>query len=278
MQLIRIELKKLLCRRQIWILLALLMASVFLDFFSTCEFYRGTNLTEIPSAYELMIINNYANPPTGLLFCSFLFFLVTTLMGSDLFLEEIELGIHTNILSRISRKQMIISKGCAISILVFCTVIVCLLISQLLAVVAFPLQGNYTSKITYNELMEPDKNRILSYFQNYMPYLNSIIFIFIRGVTGAVAAFFAFSLTFVPYIKKYMLLLIPMLFYIFYSLTTSLIATKIEDIPLSNLIETNILAVNGYGRIWMCIAFLLVQLVAGGVLIWKGIKIDDIFL
>lgn len=278
MQILRIEIKKLLYRRQFWTLLVLLLVTVFLDFVVTCHFYQEKKLTEIPSAYELMIINNYESPFTGMLFSSFLFFLIAPMMGSDLFLEEIEKGIHNDLLTRTSRKQIAASKGVALMIVVFCAITFCLLISQILAVSAFPLQGNLTSKITYNELMNPDKNRIFSYFQNYMPYMNSLIFIVIRGITGAAAAFLAFSLTMIPGIKKYILLLVPMLVYIVYSMIMALIASNIESIPISNVVETNILAVNGYGSIWMDIGFLLLYFGVGSLLLWKGMRRDACFL
>lgn len=278
MQILRIEIKKLLYRRQFWTLLVLLLVTVFLDFVVTCHFYQEKKLTEIPSAYELMIINNYESPFTGMLFSSFLFFLIAPMMGSDLFLEEIEKGIHNDLLTRTSRKQIAASKGVTLMIVVFCAITFCLLISQILAVSAFPLQGNLTSKITYNELMNPDKNRIFSYFQNYMPYMNSLIFIVIRGITGAAAAFLAFSLTMIPGIKKYILLLVPMLVYIVYSMIMALIASNIESIPISNVVETNILAVNGYGSIWMDIGFLLLYFGVGSLLLWKGMRRDACFL
>lgn len=278
MRILTIEIKKILHRRQFWTLLALLLASIFLDFLVTCNFYQGKNLTEIPSAYELMIINNYESFSTGLLFSSFLFFLIAAMMGSDLFLEEIEMGIHNGILSRASRKQIVISKGVAIMIVVFCAVTFCLLISQFLAISAFPLQGNLTSRITYNELMEPDEHRIFSYFQNYMPYINSLIFIVIRGITGAAAAFLAFSLTAIPGMKKYILLLVPMLVYIVYSMLTALIASRIDSTPVSQVVDTNILTVNGYGSIWMNAGFLLLYFGVGSLLLWKGMRRDVCFL
>lgn len=275
---IKTEIKKILYRKQFWIILVVMMLFIFLDFFFTCQAYQGKDLLEIPSAYKLMILNNYATPPTGVLFKSFLFFMAATLIGSDLFAEELELGVHNDLLTRTSRKKLVFSKGCAVVLVVFCVIVFCLLISQILAISAFPLQGNFTDQIAYNSLMQPDKTRIGSYFETYFPYLNNVVFALLRGLTGAVAAFLAFCLTFVTGIKRYVLLLVPMLFYMAYSLSTATIGGQVENIWLSEIIETNILNMNGYGSIWMNAAFLLVQVVAGGLLIWKGTRQDETFL
>lgn len=278
MNMIKIEIKKIINRKQFWILLCLLLISVFIDFYYTCKACSGKPLSQVASAYELMILYNLSGSSAGMFFNSFLFFLISSAIASDLFYNEIEMGIHNAAFTRISRRRYIVCKAAAMMLIVFSTVMGCLLISQILALSAFPLQGNLTSKITYNELLEPDENRIFSYFQNYYPYVNSLIWIAVRGVIASVTSLLAFSLTFLYRTKQYLILLTPMLIYILYSTAAGLIASGIEDIWLSTIVETNLLAVNGYGSIWVSVLFLAFEVLVSLLLIRKGIHDDEVFL
>lgn len=236
-------------------------------------------MSEIPSAYELTAINNYeVGTPVAILLDSFLFFLMTGVIASDSFYDEKELGIHNFTFTRIGKSKYLLYKAVAIMAVVFLMLSFVLALSQLLAMFAFPVQGHLTSRITYNELMKPDSDRIFAYFENYYPYWNSVIFIFIRSLTGAIIALLTFAITFVNHAKKYIILLLPMAFYIIYSLITSIISSKIPSIRLGEIVETNVLNVNGYGSIWVMAMYLAVCAAVGIVLILRGMKHDETLL
>lgn len=62
------EIKKITTRKQFWIIFLFLLGVVFFDFYFTCRYYQGKNLSEVPSAYDLMIIHNYYGGTLGTLF------------------------------------------------------------------------------------------------------------------------------------------------------------------------------------------------------------------
>ncbi|MGM9974583.1 MAG: hypothetical protein ACI33K_11150 [Clostridiaceae bacterium] len=272
------EIRKIIHRKQFWIVFSLLLITVFLDFFITCNFYYGAPLSQVPSAYGSFIIKNYKGASMDFLFGSFLFFLVAPIIASDIFYDEKEDGIHNYIFTRMSKERYVIYKATAMMLMVFFVIVFTLLTSQFLALSAFPIQGHLTEKITYNNLMEPDKKRVLSYFENFYPYLNNFIFIILRGITGAVAALLSFSITFVNHAKKYTILLVPMVFFVFYHTATSLIGTKISNLSTRFIVETYILKVNPYGSIWVIVGFLLFLFIISALFIWRGLRHNEALL
>lgn len=276
MRIIMLEVKKIVNRKSFWIVLCLLLASVFLDFFITCKLYLGQPLSTVPSAYYVMIINKYeGGTPSSLLFDSFLFFLVSAMIASDTLYDEKVLGINNYTFTRMDKGRYVFYKAISVTSVVFFTVFFAILLSQILTLCAFPAQGHLSGQITYNGLMAPDKERVFSYFESYYPYLNIFIFIILRGLIGAVAALLSFSLAFLEHAKRFTILLAPMVIYVIYSMTVALFASKIEDISTATIVGTNLLKVNTPGTLWVIVVFLSLELGASIFFIKRGLKNDE---
>ncbi|MDR0886131.1 MAG: hypothetical protein LBN22_07230 [Clostridiales Family XIII bacterium] len=272
------EVKKILRRKQCYLILGLFLIGVFVDFIITCLHYKSAPLSTIPSAYDLIIINNDFGTPASMIFSTFIFFLAISIISSDILFDEVRIGLSSSIITRESTKKYIVSKMMAIAITVFFITIIPLFINQLLSVIAFPVQGKVSGVITYNELMPADPDRILSYLENFHPYINIVIFILLRGIAATVTALFAFSLTFIEHVSKFFILLAPMLYYICYSIIKSFIQDLISDTRAQEIVDTDILNVNGYGSIYAMIFFLLIQIIIGVMVIRNGLKNEVIAL
>ncbi|WP_156900553.1 hypothetical protein [Anaerovorax odorimutans] len=278
MNLLYEEIKKITRRKQFFIMTIVLFGAVFLDFYATCGHYYGNQLSLVPSAYQSIIIYNYFPTPISIVFEGFIFPLAVSIIASDIYYDEKVLGINNLVVTRISRKTYVYYKIWSIIIVVFIVTTLPLLINILLSLIAFPVQGYYTCFTTpFKLLMRPDKTKVLASLDAWYPYLHVFVFLCIRGVFAVSSAIFAFSISFAQKANKYFILLSAMIFYIIYELLISFIG----EIPLlsdrkSEIILTNILGVNIYGSIWMIILYFCIQISISTVLIWKGIKSDDL--
>jgi hypothetical protein len=279
MKIVILEIQKITDRKQFWIIFFMLVSAVFLDFVIKCQFYYGKPLSGIPSAYVETILNDYTmSSPMGILYNSFIFFLFATIIASDCLYDEKELGVHNFIFSRVGKVRYVISKGIAIAVVVFFTILIPLLTSQLLALFAFPVQGGLVHQIAYNKLMPPDPERVLNYLESYYPYLNIMAFILIRALIGAAIAFLSYAMTFLSQPKKYTILLLPMVCFLLYTIIGRLAGQQITDVRASEIMATYILAVNPYGSVWVILGAILLPVLVGITLIKRGLNRDENFL
>ena len=271
------EIKKITRRKQFLFMTAILFGAVFTDFFITCAHYYEKPLSLVPSAYHSIIIYNFFGTPASTVFESFLFPLAAGIIASDLYFEEKMMGINNMIVTRVSKKSYIWHKLWSIVIIVFAITVLPILLNILLALIAFPVQGYFTTKSPIKLLMEPDKLRIFNFLKNWYPYWNVIVFSCIRGVFAVMSALLAFSVSFVKNANRYFILLSPMLFFIVYTL----IASFISDIPAlgertTEMIVIHILAVNPYGSIWTFLLYFFLEIGISVILIRKGMSSDDL--
>lgn len=271
------EIKKIIHRREYLIIAGILITAVLLDFYSTCIQVYGENLSEIPSAYQMSILSNKSNL-FDLVFGSFLFFLISNMIAVNIVTYEVECKIDTYIFTRLKAEKYIKNQVLAIVLVTFFTVWGCLLLSLGLSLSAFPLQGYFTEVTTHNTLMEPDPNRLFSYLLNFYPYLNILTLITLRALTAAVTAFFSSAIIIDNRTSKYVALFLPMVIFITYSITTSIIIEHIDDIGMFSTVGTYILSVNGAGSEFVIIGYLLIEVLVGVVLIKRGLKTDATIL
>lgn len=267
------EIKKIICRKEYLIVAGILFAVVLLDFYYTCIQAYGKTLSEIPSAYQMSILNN-KNNIFDIVFGSFLFFLISNIIAVNTLAYEVECKIDTYIFTRLKAEQYIKNQVLAIVIVTFFTVWGCLILSLGLSMSAFPLQGYFTEVTTHNTLMEPDPNRLFSYLLNFYPYLNILVLISVRALTAAVTAFFSCAIIIDNRTSKYVALLIPMVIFIIYSIATSIIIEHIDDIGVFSTVGTYILSVNGAGSEFVIAGYLLMEVLIGVLLIRRGLNTD----
>ena len=273
--LVKIEIKKCLKRKEFTFILLLITIAIASDFVLTCIRFYGCKTSQLLSAYEATIITNIIQTPLYPVFAILLPF-TASIVGSDLYLEEQINGSESVINTRISKKYNIISKAIAISIISFFIVLIPLLINQVLALIAFPIQGyNGLGFSDYKKLIYVDKGIMLSQIQVYYPYLNNIIFIIIRSIFAVSFTLVSYGVSFIPNVNRYLVILSSFIINTLLTFVLAIIAFILLNIneSLSEAMGTNILGVNGYGNIYVLFGILLLYLFMGILLINRGIKI-----
>lgn len=273
--LVEIEIKKCLKRKEFIFILLLMIIAITSDFVLTCIRFYGCKTSQLLSAYEATIITNIIQTPLYPIFATLLPFTVSVI-GSDMYLEEQINGTENVINTRISKKYNIISKAIAISIISFFIVLIPLLINQVLALIAFPVQGhNGFGFSDYKKLIYIDKGIMLGQIQVYYPYLNNIIFIIIRSIFAVSFALMSYGVSFIPNVNRYLGILSSFIINTLLTFMLTIIAFILLNInePLSEAIGTNIFGVNGYGNIYVLFGILLLYLSIGIFLINRAIKI-----
>lgn len=269
------EMKKVTERKQFWMILVFLVAVVFADFWLTCKNYQNSLLSNVPSAYDLTIINNYYDGSIGMFFFrGFPFVLIVSLIGSDIFYEEKERGIQNIIFTRISARKYIRHQVAAVMTVTFLTIVFVIVVSQCLALMAFPVQGYMLQDTTAYNVLLPLKGYMLSGLRASSPYLNNIIYAVIWGITGAIFSLFSYALSFLHQMRRYAVLMVPMILYLVYTIVMSLIAGRISNVWLSICLETSLLKVNSAGSAWVYV--ILYALITGisFLLIRRGLSND----
>lgn len=269
------EIKKIVSRKQFWIIFLFLIGVVFLDFYLTCQYYQSKPLSEIPSAYDILIINNFYDGSIGsVFFCSFPFFLITSLIGSDVFFEEKEMGIHNLTFTRIQRYQYVFYQAASMMTVVMVMIVFVIMLSQGLALTAFPFHGYMLDDVTaYNSLLVSPEY-IFSGLRAHNPYLNNIVYAILWGIIGAVFALLSYALAFLQQMKRYTMLMFPMIAFLIYTTIVSQIAVHMNSVRLSQCIETYLLKVNGSGSLLVYLGIILCVSGISLLLIWRGLKND----
>lgn len=248
---LRYEIKKIVDRKQFWLVLFILFIAVIADFIVTCKCYYGTELGYVRSAYRCTIIHNDIGLISSQCF-STLLPILACMIASDIYYEEYTSGITNFLYTRDKKKKNIRCKMVAIMLVVFTMFFGMLLLSLGLCVVAFPIQGYYSTNTTYLTLTTPDPTRVLSWFETYHPYWNIIIFMLIRSCIAALLASFSFGLSLFHKWNRYVILLAGLIYEIVYSNVTGIFDNE--------FINTDIMGINTYGSIWAIFAFCMITL------------------
>lgn len=262
---LREEIKKITHRNQFFVVSIIFFVASIVDFLITCKNYYGIELSWVRSAYKCGILTNEIGMFTKQFFCT-LFPLLICVAVSDVFCTENEMGITNFIYSRISVKKNIMSKIYALIIVSFLISFIPLITNFLLTFTAFPLQGYYCTNATYLTLTSPEEGRILGYLEMFYPYMNCLIFILIRCVIGVTLALFAFALSLLKSLNKYLILFSGMVYYLLYSCIVGL------PVFTDTVVNTDIFVINGYGSGWMIFVFILLSWLISFEMIIIGMK------
>lgn len=130
------------------------------------------------------------------------------------------------------------------------------------------MQGAYASNAVYLTLTDSDPNRILSYLENFYPYLNQIVYIVIRALLGVGFALFAFSVSVLTRFTRYVVIFMGMIFYVGYVLVTGF--------SESMVLNTDLFGINTYGSLWMILGVILFLLVISMVNICVGMRREQL--
>ena len=275
------EVKKIVRRNEFYAAAIIIFFAVFLNFYIACDNLQGKPLSQIPSAWELTVLRNYyCYNFTDTVF-STLLPLIASIMAADVYYTELKKGITNYIATRTSCSSYIRNKVLAAGTVVFVTVGIAVAVSIVLSIIAFPLQGHYSTDVSFRSLMMHDRYRILCGFEGAYPYLNIIFFGFIRCLFAVSSALFAFSMTFIKRINHYLLMLSSTIYYFVYILLVTLIANTFADVLSYNwadMINTSVTGVNRYGSIYMIFFYIVFQAALAIFIIRRGVKKGDCIL
>ena len=269
------EVKKIVRRNEFYAAATIIFFAVFLNFYIACDNLQDKPISQIPSAWELTVLRNYyCYNFTDTVF-STLLPLIASIMVADVYYTELKTGITNYIATRISYSSYIKNKVLASSTVVFVTMGIAVTVSIVLSIIAFPLQGHYSTDVSFRSLMMHDRYRILCGFEGTYPYLNIIFFGFIRCLFAVSSAIFAFSMTFIKRINRYLLMLSSTVYYYVYILLGALVANTFAD-PMSynwaDMINTSVTGVNRYGSIYMIFFYFIFQIAVAIFIIRRGDK------
>lgn len=274
-RLVFLELKKIIRRKEFKLVFIVIWAAIFLDFLLTCREYYGANLSNVMSAFNGTIITNVVKtalePIVGILLP-----LTVGIIYSDSYLEEDTWGVSNFINTRISKKNNIIAKSIAISIISFSIIFIPLLANEILAIIAFPIQGyNTFGAPDYKLLCYIDYDKVLPELQLYYPYINILLFIFIRALYGVAFALLSFGVSFLYKVNKYITVLSAFIINTFMIVVLNSISKVLpQNSYIYTLISTDYLSINGYGKFMWILIMLFFYLSISIILIKIGIKSD----
>ena len=255
------EILKIVRRKQFFVVFTIFFVMAILDFLVTCKNYYGIELSWIRSAYACGILNNEV-PCFSKQFFTTLFPIMVCIGVSDVYYEEEILGMNSFIHTRVRKKENVRIKIISLLIVTFFMVFIPLMINFILTLTAFPIQGYYCSNTVYVTLVNPEKERILSYLEMFYPYLNIFVHILIRCILGCSLALVAFSISLLNRFNRYIVVFSGMLFYFLYVCFTEM------PFATNTVINTNIMAINGYGSIWMIVVFVILCIVISNIFIF----------
>lgn len=266
--LIKVELKKCFNRKEFKIIFIVIIGAILLDFFLLCKEYYGEHLSYVMPAYNGTIITNIVKSPLEPII-SILLPLTVSIIYSDSYLSEENMGIGNLIDTRVGRKTNIKSKVIAIIIISFFVVFIPLIINMILSLIAFPFNG-------YNTFGLPDYKRLsyvsdeiaLGYMQIYYPYINLCIFIFIRSLYSVAFALLSFGISFYSKRNKYISILSAFIINMVFVMIFEIISRFFSLSKFSEIIGTSYLSVNPRGSfifiiiilaLYFCIDFILIN-------------------
>ena len=271
------EILKIVRRKEYFIIATLLLVSVLLDFYFTCSEYKDCVLSKVPSAYQMTVLSDKDNI-FHIFFGSFLFFVIPNLLAVPLLAEEKDCRICHFTFTRTKAMTYIKKQIFAIAFVSFITVWISLMISLLLSISAFPLQGYFTEVTAHNRLMNPDPNRLFSYLYRYYPYINIIVLITLRAVIASVNAFLSCALLITNRLPGFVCMMAPMIIFVIYSVITEAITLHISDVRWFSIVGTYMLPMNRAGSEVVIALYFLTEIFIGIWIIKRGMKRDSLVL
>lgn len=271
-RLIKSEISKCVKRTEFKIAVIAIFSAIFLDYIILCKGYYGSTLSKVMSASDGTILTNLVKTPLSPII-GILLPLTASIVYSDSYLEERKWGLSNFINTRVDKKKYILTKAITIAIVSFLIIFIPLVLNEILAIIAFPIQGHNTFGLPdYKKLSYIDSGIVLSRFQVYYPYTNILIFIIIRSLFAASFALISFGVSFFNKVNKYLVILSSMIINILFMTVTDILSRIIPNEVISRAIGTNILWTNGYGSFIWLLFILCAYFVLSFLLIKKGMK------
>lgn len=197
--LLKIEFKNCISRKEFKFIFLFLLFFSLLGFFISCNKFINSDLTYVRSAYELSFVQSIYSKSFLSLICMLLP-VIACMIYSDTFLYDIKNGCYKNILIRAQKIQLIITKAIVVFTVTFGTFFITFSINQILSLIAFPVVG-----FDNNKGLPPYDIGVQNYTSGYLfdslrisnPLLYNATFIFLISIFAACFALLGYALYFV---------------------------------------------------------------------------------
>lgn len=202
----------------------------------SCKEYYGGSLSSIRGAYQMSFIQGIDYKRINGYIISTLP-LIASIIYSDSLLVEYDSGVYKNIITRVDKKKYLISKLIVIITVVFLTMFIVLLISEIFSLIAFPIEGidNNCSLPSYDiGYQNYQKKWLFDRIRLQSPYFYNLIFITVISLFGSLFAGLSYSISLVVKWKR---LFILSFVYILYTIYEAILPWSLVGFSFSNIIS-----------------------------------------
>ena len=286
------ETKRIIKRKEFFMMFAIMHFAVLIDFFINCGNAYGANLSSVRPAYCMTVLDNVSKSPCRLLFVIMLP-IAAAAFASDLYKRDEQNGVDAIISTRSTKSRYIYSQACAIFIVVFMTFFMALILSIIFSVIAFPAYGyklygdeKLVTLLYANDRWSYPVGNGFGYFLYRLkalhPYLNLILFAFFRALIAGVFALLAYGISFLRFVNKYIVFLSAFIVYQSVEIGKQFVFRALEaenvnvNLTPAKYLISNLLNMNPVGNTFTYLKGILFYLTVSVFLILYGARRESI--
>ena len=236
----------------------LMFSAVIIDFLVNCYNFYGNKLSSVYSANEMMILNNISRQPIRIIFTVALP-IVASIVASDMYFTDKKKQINTYIITRINRRSYIKTQALAIFLVVSVSAFAALLLSLLLCLIAFPLNGLNPFGLIVERLIQMEDSsyepyNVLERLSFCHPYINIMFFTIMRALIAGMFALLSYGISFIGKLNKYVVFLAAFFIYNVVEFIEAIMDSYFMHIGIANttlgqLVCSGLLQVNPSGNL-----------------------------
>ncbi|WP_039222638.1 hypothetical protein [Clostridium novyi] len=226
---LKLELKNCLRRKEFKIIFTIIMAGVLMHFINEWHELLIKDLTNVLGGYDHTVLQSVFPNPL-LISIGSLMPLTCSLIYSDSYYTDIKNGIYKNIVTRTNRFNYVLSKIIITFTVSFLIIFIPLIIDQILCYMCFPFRGhmNYFGDPSYIYINTIYPDVQLHYMSIFHPYINNFIYILINSLFGGLLALLSLSISFVIKKNKYIIVLSSFIIFEIYKFISEILPDIIE--------------------------------------------------
>lgn len=263
------EVKKILHRKEFYFTFFVLFFAVIGEFVYKCYMFREVELSGAISAHETFILYNITQNPLVNAF-SLLLPILISVAAATVAYEEKKSNLLGTIYTRTSKKKYIMNQFKAVFITAFGVVTVCLLISLLLSLVAFPIQGHFSYDLPNYEALFEKETDVMFYLLRFHPYIKILIVTILRSLLAGGYACFAYGISYFIS-NKIAIIIVPLIF----SILHELVSYAIRIVSGLDICSRIMGYYNSEREIIAVVVACLILMTIGIIGVNKGIKVRD---
>ena len=209
MQVLSIEFKKMFSRRELYFLFMLSVLLAGISFCEWIEMYAYADVSIIPSAYRMTLVNGLSG--VGRVVRFFLIPLFASFAYADCYYRESRNGTIALNITRMGRGKYYLSQATVSAIGGFLVVLFLFFINQLFCLLGFPAKEAepFWTRSVYETSFFDDIERVaFPWLYMNAPLLNNLTFMLLAGVWGAASALMTYAISL--YVRRNYLLSVSM--------------------------------------------------------------------